>query len=173
MRSSFLRGFDRVDEIAHQRFGALLPVQLRDRAIERIAGELLDQRALRRNHQRGLVRHDRDAGRQRRGDAEEQHQQHDQMQHLAQRIERAPHKAEEGGNGFHRRSVEIDASVRQRVGNAVDRAGGVVGEQHRAVLQHQQVDRPAEYFIAAIEAGGERLVLHGAALPSSFTRVMR
>ena len=90
-----LRGLDGIDEIAHQRFSALLAVQLRNRAIEWIAGKLLDERALRRDHQRGLVRHDRNARRQRRGEAEEQHQQHDQVHHLAQRVERAPDEAEE------------------------------------------------------------------------------
>ena len=166
-----LRGLDGIDEIAHQRFGALLAVRLGDRALERIAGELLDERALRCDHQRGLVRHDRNAGRQRReqrrGTApaarcrcstlrSASSARHDERRRMVERRHEA----------FHEPHQRHDS-------DAIDRAGGVVGDQHRAVRQHQQIDRATEHFIAAIEAGRERLVARRRASPSSFTRVMR
>ena len=51
------------------------------------------------------------------------------------------------------------------VGHAPDRAVEVVGDQHRAVLEEQHVDRPADIAVVLQEAGDERFgALHGAVL---------
>ena len=82
MRLSVFASSNRLDEIAQKRLGATLSVHFSDRAFERVARELLDHGALRRNHERGLVRHDRYARRQHRDDYEKYYEQHDQVQTL-------------------------------------------------------------------------------------------
>src|SRR5262245_4106429 len=46
---------------------------------------------------------------------------------------------------------------RAAVGDAIDRAGVVVGDEQRAVLHHLHVDRPADIAVVLEEAGHERL----------------
>src|SRR5919201_3032453 len=51
-----------------------------------------------------------------------------------------------------------------RVADAIDRAGVIVGDQHRAVLHLRRVDRPAPDLLALQPALHERLVLRNLAV---------
>src|SRR6202023_3278812 len=71
---------------------------------------------------------------------------------------RAKQKIEGGGgrprSGGACRSVGGDAVA---VADAIDRAGVVVGNQQRAVLHDQEVDRPADVVVVLQETGEERV----------------
>ena len=116
-------GIDRIDDVAQQRFGRRLAQGLGDRALERVAGELLDQRALRRDDERRLVRDERDRPGEERADDREDQQQQQQVQDLAQAVEAQP-RSSAGSCGWHasgalvRRqtfsSIRADLPVRSR-----------------------------------------------------------
>ena len=57
------------------------------------------------------------------------------------------------------------------VGDAIDRAIPVVGEEHRSVLHHMQINRAADVAVVLQEAGDERLDRPDSAL-FSFTTTM-
>jgi hypothetical protein len=94
-------GFDRFDEVAQQRLRGLAPQTLRNRALDGIALELLDHGALGCNHECRVARHDRDRPRQHTPQRAEQHEQHDEVQDLAERIETAPQPTEQSSNRAH------------------------------------------------------------------------
>ena len=56
------------------------------------------------------------------------------------------------------------------VGDAIDRAVPVVGDQQRAVLQLHHVDRPADIIVVLQEAGHERLDRTSPCRPCSASR---
>jgi hypothetical protein len=54
------------------------------------------------------------------------------------------------------------ASCSAAVSEAVDRASLIVRDQHRTVIEHQQIHRPAKRLLALFEADDERLVINRA-----------
>ena len=90
----FGRELDGIEQITHQRLGLrAAALNLGERSIERIARELVDKDALRRNDERGRLRHEhalRCHDRQQDGDDREQE---NQVQEAAQVIERTPSTA--------------------------------------------------------------------------------
>ncbi len=99
-----LCGRDRVRHVPEKgpRVGAARG--LAERAPHRIAGELLDQLALRRNDERRGARHDRNGGMQRREHEAENNQHQRQVQHLADAFQDSPDQPGESpkrGAGAH------------------------------------------------------------------------
>ena len=90
-----LRRVDGVGHVAQQGLVLTETARLGDRAVERIAGALLDDLALGLDHERGFRRQARDAGAQRADHEAENQQQQQQVQDLAQAIEAAQQDAEE------------------------------------------------------------------------------
>ena len=84
------RLLDRLDHVPQQGLGWLLAQELGDGALERVAAQLLDERPLRRDHQRRLVGHQWDRAGERGPQEPEDHQQQQQVQDLAQAVEPAP-----------------------------------------------------------------------------------
>ena len=64
--------------------------RVRERAIERVTREFLDEVAIRREDERRGIGHERQFGLARREEHSEQHQQQDEVQDLAQSVEGEP-----------------------------------------------------------------------------------
>ena len=79
-----------VDKVPEPRLRAAFAARARDCAVQRVAREFLDDAALRREHERRLVRDIRELGLARRKQHAEQREQQDQVQDLAQAVEGIP-----------------------------------------------------------------------------------
>ena len=85
---------DGLDDVADQRLGFVVAGHQPQRALERAAAELLDQAPLEAQHERRLRRHQRQGVAEREEHGAEQRRQQQQVQHLAQPVQRAPHEGE-------------------------------------------------------------------------------
>ena len=89
-----LAGLDRVDQVAQQCFARQLAQALGQRALERVTAQLLDDRSLRGDDQRGPVGHQRNRAGEDRPERAEEQQQQDEVQDLAQPVEAVPDPAQ-------------------------------------------------------------------------------
>src|SRR3984957_14087611 len=99
------RGADRRGHIPEQGLWLALALHLAERALERLATELLDDVARGTYDQRGLLRQSRAHLMQRADDQTEKGQQQQQVQHSAQCIEAAPHTMKKTRDRVHRRAA--------------------------------------------------------------------
>ena len=81
---------DGVNDVAQQRLGRLLVQRFRDGPLDRVAGQLLDDRSARVDDQRGLAGNERDGAREHGPDHAEEHEQQQEVQDLSQPVEAAP-----------------------------------------------------------------------------------
>ena len=86
---------DRLDQVTEQRLARHLSQGVGEGALDRVARELLDDRALRRNHQGRVGGDERDRMREGGPEATEEREQQYEMQDLAQGVEATPQPAEQ------------------------------------------------------------------------------
>src|SRR5690606_15341493 len=89
-----LRGANRVDQVLEQRFPHLRALHFRERPLEWIARQLIDEHALRGDHQRRGVRHAGTGPRQRGRDDQQEQEQQEQMQELADAVDDHPGRSD-------------------------------------------------------------------------------
>ncbi|MFO1409195.1 MAG: hypothetical protein U1F06_02275 [Steroidobacteraceae bacterium] len=94
-------GADRLGEVPEQRLRRVAVARLAERALQRHAGELLDDLAGRVDDQRAALGQPRDRLAQRADQDGEQRQQQQQVQHAPQPVEEAPQRAEEAPEELH------------------------------------------------------------------------
>ena len=84
------RGAEPVDDVAHERLLPGRTLRFGDRALERVAAQLIDQRALRRDDERRGIRNQHSLANHTDEQQQEQAEQEYQVQQAAQPIEAAP-----------------------------------------------------------------------------------
>src|SRR5262252_1353411 len=76
---------------------------------------------------------------------------------LSGKVEECERSKVEGGGPPSTLRVSATGRPLGAVAHPVDRAVVVVGDQQRAVLHHQHIDRPSDIIVVLEEAGNERL----------------